>query len=218
MSGFVPMQGTRGFNAGVIGDGEDSPQVKPLQGDLASGVTDEEPAVQLPESAEELEALLEEAKSQARADAQAVLADVRAELAVEREQLEALMERVSEGRRAWGNEVRNVLGELVVVGVRQVISESATLQTELLRDRFAEVGERLIGEQEILIRVRPEDEEAARSLVGGRDGWTVVPDSDISGGVIAETEAGKVDATLGAALSGLADSVQEWQSEGVGEE
>lgn len=218
MSGFVPMQGSRGFSAGVIEDGEGSPPVTTPQGDPASGVTDEEPAVQLPESAEELEALLEEAKNQARDDAQAVLADVRAELAVERGQLEALMERVSEGRRAWGNEVRNVLGELVVVGVRQVISESATLQAELLRDRFGVVGERLIGEQEILIRVRPEDEEAARSLVGGRDGWTVVPDSDISGGVIAETEAGKVDATLGAALSGLADSVQEWQSEGVGEE
>ena len=35
---------------------------------------------------------------------------------------------------------------------------------------------------------------------------------------IAETESGKVDATLGAAISGLAESVQEWQSEGVHEE
>lgn len=218
MSGFVPMQGTRGFSVGVLGEGESAAQPTSVDGGTVVDAAPVEPEIRLPETQEELAVLIDETREQARADAQVVLADIRAELVAEREQLVALVDRVSAGRQAWGNEVRNVLGELVVVGVRQVICESATLQTELLRDRFAEVGERLIGEQDILIRVRPEDEDAARSLVGGREGWTVVPDSDIGGGVIAETEAGKVDATLGAALSGLADSVQEWQAEGVGEE
>jgi len=76
----------------------------------------------------------------------------------------------------------------------------------------------LIGEQQVMVRVRPEDEDTARALIGGREGWTVVLDTDISGGIVAETESGKVDATLGAAISGLAESVQEWQSEGVHEE
>ena len=88
----------------------------------------------------------------------------------------------------------------------------------MLRDRFAEVGERLIGEAEVVVRVRPQDEAAARALLGGRDGWTVVPDADISGGLVAETESGKVDATMGAAVAGLTEAVQTWQAEGVGEE
>ena len=105
-----------------------------------------------------------------------------------------------------------------MVGVRSVISESATLQEELLQDRFAEIGERLIGEQSVIVHVRPEDEDAARALVGDRPGWKVVPEPDLSGGVVAETEGGKVDASLGSALAGLADSVQDWQGEGMGEE
>ena len=112
----------------------------------------------------------------------------------------------------------DLLGELVVVGVRQVVSESAELQAELLRDRLADVGERLLSEQHVILRVRPEDEELARSVVGEREGWQVLADSDLGGGVLAETEGGKIDATLGAAITGLTEAVQVWQGEGVGEE
>ena len=165
-----------------------------------------------------MEDLLALHREQAREDAGIVLADERAALEQERGQLTRLIDVVESSRAAWGDEVRNVLGELVVVGVRQVVGESAELQDAMLRDRFAEIGERLIGETEVLVRVRPEDEATANALLGGREGWTVVPDGDISGGIIAETEAGKVDATMGAAVAGLTEAVQTWQSEGVGEE
>ena len=184
--------------------------------------SDSEPVEQvanpLPSTADELELMIEQVREQAREDARVVLADERVALQQERDQIARLMESVESSRTAWGDEVRNVLGELVVVGVRQVVGESAELQEAMLRDRFAEIGERLIGETEVLVRVRPEDEASANALLGGREGWTVVPDGDISGGIIAETEAGKVDATMGAAVAGLAEAVQTWQSEGVGEE
>ena len=219
MSDFVPMRDGGAFSAGLMG-GDASPIAAPQPHAVADPSIDEgeNHQIELPASVEELEALMEAVRVEARESAEAVLADTRNGLELEREKLRDLCGRVDASRKSWAQEVRNVLGELVIVGVRQVVSESCDLQEEMLRDRFAEVGERLIGEQEVMIRVRPDDEQAAQALVGGREGWTVVPDSDISGGVIAETESGKVDATMGAAISGLADSVQEWQSEGVVEE
>ena len=104
-----------------------------------------------------------------------------------------------------------------MVGVRQVVGESGDLQEAMPRP-VRRGRERLIGESEVVVRVRPQDEAAANALLGGRDGWTVVPDADISGGLVAETDAGKVDATMGAAVAGLTEAVQTWQAEGVGEE
>jgi flagellar biosynthesis/type III secretory pathway protein FliH len=218
MSTFVPMRGARPFSLGALGGGE-GPGLEPeSDGFAVASSALPEPPSPLPDTEEALDVLLDGAREQARADAGAVLAELKAEIESERQQLVALQKRIIEGRKAWAEQVRNMLGELVVVGVRQVVSESASLQEELLRDRFAEIGERLIGEHDILIRVRPEDEDAARALVGDREGWKIVPDADLGGGAVAETAAGKIDATLGAALSGLADSVREWQAEGVGEE
>ena len=218
MSGFVPMRGARPFSSGAL-EGEKAPGSKPEPDGSAEDASSlPEPSATLPDTEEALDVLLDGVREQARADAGAVLAGLREEIESERQQLVGLQQCLIEGRRAWADQVRNMLGELVVVGVRQVVSESASLQEELLRDRFAVIGERLIGQQDILIRVRPEDEETARALVGDREGWKIVTDADLGGGAVAETEAGKIDATLGAALSGLTDSVREWQSEGVGEE
>jgi flagellar biosynthesis/type III secretory pathway protein FliH len=217
------MSGNGGFRLGLV-SGVDTPSTK------ASAVTAEDGQVgessqeldenvsTLPSTPEELDALMEEVRTQTRLDLEAVLAEDRRSLAAEKEQIGRVIDTLHQTREQWKTEVRNMLGELVMVGVRQVVSDSVDLQADMLRDRFAEVGERLIGEQDVLIRVRPDDEALANEFVGGREGWTVVCDSDISGGLVAETAAGKVDATMGAAMAGLADSVQEWQSEGAGEE
>ncbi len=225
MSGFVPLQKSSTFHPGVIA-GEVGAEITPAGGSPTEadspvdeqGESLEEPSVMLPSTPEELAALMDEVRAEARADAEAAMTTVRDSLEAEREQLIRLREKVEASRSAWAEEVRNMLGELVVVGVRQVVGDSADLQAEMLRDRFAEVGERLIGEQNVVVRVRPEDEDAARVLIGDREGWQVVPDSDLSGGIVAETDGGKVDATMGAALTGLADAVHGWQSEGAGEE
>jgi len=229
MSEFVPLQKSSAFNAGVMGSGEGVglpseakavPTVGPEVGEQIDG-SDGEPAELgpvIPSTMEELEIRLDEARAEARTDAEGALSVVRDELQLEKEQLIRLREKIEASRAVWAEEVRNMLGELVVVGVRQVVSDSAILQADMLRDRFAEVGERLIGEQNVIIRVRPEDEDVARDLIGDRAGWQVVPDSDLNGGIVAETDGGKVDATLGAALTGLAEAVQGWQGEGVGEE
>jgi len=224
MSSFVPLQKSSPFHAGVLGPGETGPVSEELPEqaqeavEAGSEADAEVEGIRLPQTEEELEALLMEAREQARTDAEAALVSIRESLQNEQSRVERLCERMDAARTSWGNEVRNVLGELVVVGVRQVVNESADLQADLIRDRLSEVGERLLGEQHVILRVRPEDEALARTMIGDREGWQILPDSDLSGGVLAETEGGKVDATLGAAITGLAEAVQGWQDEGVGEE
>ena len=224
MSGFVPIRSASSFSAGIVGgDAERKPTVSSSREMVAdSAVSDGEPveadedaeAVSLPANGEELAGMLEEARADARAQVEAEVAAARADVEAERKRIEDIVVRVETAQATWAAEVRNVLGELVVVGVRSVVSESAELQVEMLRDRFAEIGERLVGEQDVVVRVRPEDLDFARSLVGDREGWQVLSDGEISGGLVAETEGGRVDATLGAALTGIAESVQEWQNEG----
>jgi len=222
MSGFVPIRPRTGFQPGVVPGDEAQTEAVPQATDRlgaggeAKDVPPQEPT--LPANEDELQERLESAFTQGREAAELALSETRLEVESERERLIKLRDSIDASRSKWAEEIRSVLGEVVMVGVRSVISESATLQEQLLQDRFAEVGERLIGEQNVLVRVRPEDEEAARALVGDRPGWKVVPEPDLSGGVVAETEGGKVDASLGSALAGLAESVQDWQAEGMGEE
>ena len=222
MSSFVPIRTLSGFRAGVVAGAEHPTKAAPDVSDVvgAGGVAvDVAPeGSTLPTTEAELQELLENALNSGREAAELALADTRVEVETERARLIQLRDTIDASRAKWADDVRSVLGEVVMVGVRSVISESVTLQEQLLNDRFAEVGERLIGEQNVLVRVRPEDADAARALVGDRPGWKVVPDPDLSGGVVAETGGGKVDASLGSALAGLAESVQDWQAEGMGEE
>jgi flagellar biosynthesis/type III secretory pathway protein FliH len=222
MSRFVPIRTDSGFRAGVVAGAEQPAKAVPGDNDvLVAGdvAADEAPeGTTLPATEAELQELLEQALIKGREAAELALADTRVEVEAERARLNQLRDTIDASRAKWAEDVRSVLGEVVMVGVRSVISESVTLQEQLLNDRFAEVGERLIGEQNVLVRVRPEDADAARALVGDRPGWKVVPDPDLSGGVVAETGGGKVDASLGSALAGLAESVQDWQAEGMGEE
>jgi flagellar biosynthesis/type III secretory pathway protein FliH len=222
MSIFVPIRTDSGFRAGVVAGAEQPTKAVPggndvlVAGDVAVGEAPE--GTILPATEAELQELLEQALIKGREAAELALSDTRLEVEAERARLNQLRDTIDASRAKWAEDVRSVLGEVVMVGVRSVISESVTLQEQLLNDRFAEVGERLIGEQNVLVRVRPEDADAARALVGDRPGWKVVPDPDLSGGVVAETGGGKVDASLGSALAGLAESVQDWQAEGMGEE
>lgn len=224
MSGFVPLQKSGTFQARMVkadvGDAvkvDPSGPATPVDSVDAPDQGVPEGAV-LPQTAEELEVMLDAAREEARVEAGQELEAAQAGLAEQHQQLERLLDQVAASRAEWTSEVRNVLGELVVVGVRQVVSESVELQAALIRDRLGEVGERLLSEQNVILRVRPDDEELARATIGEREGWQILPDGDLSGGVLAETESGKVDATLGAALTGLAESVQAWQDEGIGEE
>ena len=221
MSGFVPIRPKAPFSAGVIGgaDTGSAPAESDMPSDLdsAGGILESASSeVPLPATADELAALLNAAREKIRDEMNAELAAASVALEQEQARVSSLVSAIDVARSEWTSEIRNVLGELVVAGVRSVVSESTELQQEMLRDRFAVIGERLISEQTMVIRVRPEDADFARSMIGDREGWRLVPDDSLSGGLVAETEGGRVDASLGAAVTGLAESVQSWQDEGSG--
>ncbi|MEC8194603.1 MAG: FliH/SctL family protein [Myxococcota bacterium] len=182
-------------------------------GGTVEGASSEDP---LPSTMDELAALLDAAREEVRSEMNAELATASSALERERARVGSLVAAIETARSEWTSEVRSVLGELVVAGVRSVVCESADLQQDMLRDRFAVIGERLISEQTMVIRVRPDDADFAQSMIGDREGWKLVPDDSLSGGLVAETEGGRVDASLGSAITGLAESVQSWQDEGSG--
>lgn len=221
MSDFVPFQSGTSFQARLVeleahgvgpADSEESlgrpdtlvaPEQQPGPDGDAAGA--------LAETTQESQALIDRTRAEAVSAAEEVLSGLRAEIEAERAELVSLMDRIDSARQTWAHEVRSKLGEVLVVGVRQIISESATLQAEALKQRIAEVGERLVGEQKVILRVPEADIEAARAYLEDREGWQVVGDgSVVAGGCIAETDGGQIDATLGAAFAGLSGSVKEW--------
>ena len=221
MSGFVPIRPKAPFSAGVVGGAAEgsSPSSAVPSDDVHAAVSAPEgviAGVSLPTTMDELAALLDAARDEIRVEMSVELATAATALEQEQSRVRSLVSAIDASRSEWSSEVRNVLGELVVAGVRSVVSESAELQQEMLRDRFAVIGERLISEQTVVIRVRPEDADFARNLIGDREGWQLIPDDALSGGLVAETDGGRVDASLGSAVTGLAESVQSWQDEGSG--
>jgi len=217
MSDFVPFRGRARFRTRLMDRPELVESAEPEAAPEVAAPASEVPQVEapdaesMPQSPEDLQALVAEAQAEARVEAEAALANIRAEVEAEREALRCLMDGVDRARHTWAREARTQLGEVLLVGVRQIVSESASLQSEALKQRIAEVGERLIGEQKVLLRVPEADTEAARGFLGERDGWKIIgDDSLVSGGCIAETDGGQVDATMGAAFAGLSGSVKEW--------
>lgn len=218
MSGFVPFRQNAPFKAHLVERGSasavDSQPAESTVEERADQVAEtpaSEPEDGLPKSAEELEALLTAVRAEARDSAEAALGTLREEIEAERAAVTCMMDNIDRARHEWAKEVRSQLGEVLVVGVRQIVSESATLQSEALKQRISEVGERLIGEQMVVLRVPTADVEAAKEMIGEREGWQVVGDDALTaGGCVAETEGGQVDATMGAAMAGLSSSVKDW--------
>jgi flagellar biosynthesis/type III secretory pathway protein FliH len=168
----------------------------------------------LPKTIDELAELVGVAEEEARAAVTEALAEERATVAAQKAALVHLLDEVKQAREMWAKEVRETLGELLLTGIRQVVGDSAELQTSALQERLVEVGQRLVGEQEVMVRVRQEDAEMVEELISDRAGWRIMVDDGVgSGGLVAETPGGKVDASMGAAIAGVAGAVREWIDE-----
>jgi flagellar biosynthesis/type III secretory pathway protein FliH len=168
----------------------------------------------LPKSIDELAELVGLAEDEARVAVEEALAEERAAVAAQRVALEHLLDEVKQAREMWAKEVRETLGELLLTGLRQLVGDSAELQASALQERLVEVGQRLVGEQEVIVRVRQADAEMVEEFISERTGWRVMVDETVgAGGIVSETAGGKVDASMGAAIAGVAGAVREWIDE-----
>jgi flagellar biosynthesis/type III secretory pathway protein FliH len=168
-------------------------------------------------SEEEIAQMLADAEARGRAmaeaEAAAAVAAVEARASEEIARLTAVVDGLESYRTTLAEEARDACGTLVVQALRRVAMRTPEVLDAVLEARCAEVAESMVGGGEVTVRVHPDDVKLAGRLLGERRGWTLVGDSSVKGGCIAESEAGRMDASLDAGLDAIQEAVKAWRAE-----
>lgn len=184
----------------------DEPEA-PVEPPPPSGPTEEEVLARIQAAEQAVEARYQEKLAALDAEVQQAVAA-----------LEVQAQALDDHRQELAAEAREQTGVLVVGAIRRLCGSLPEALDALIRDRVAAAAEALVGAGEVVLRVRPEDLQAARDTLGGREGWRVVADASLSGGCIAESASGTVDGSLHATMAALDDAVGAWRAErGEGE-
>ncbi len=164
-------------------------------------------------SAREISAMVAAAEERGRKLAQGEVEVARKALEEQRLRTLKIAEEIDKQRASWAAEVRGQVGGAVVGALERLMAGSRVLRAEVLKARLAELSEHLVRAQQVLLHVHPADLELATRLVGDRAGWRVIADPAVSGGCLAELDAGELDATLASALRALTEAVEAWGAE-----
>lgn len=205
----------------LVGGGVPDHSIGVTGSQLDRTMPEPEPSAEAPApagpTADELEALLAEAEARGRAtgeaDAAAALAAVEARASEELERMQAVVDGIEAYRETLAQEARDACGKLVVQSLRRVAMRTPEVLDAVLEARCADIAENMVGAGTVTIRVHPDDIKLAGQLLGERAGWTLVGDRAIKGGCIAESEAGRMDASLDAGLDAIQDAVKAWRAE-----
>ena len=223
-SGFVPLvdRTKPAFEARTAqseSTGE-TPDVTDEQAQNASQETAPDPAEQAATAA----AAHEQQLSTLRAELEAQLAEQQATWDAERteltEELQQLKDREAQVERLLldaeaaqvehNRETRHRLGEVIVRTLKHLAGPALVAPEELLTDRLNEVSRALVTEQDVTVRVRPEDVEFAQAFLAEHENWKVVSDENVDMGALAETESEQLDATIAGALASVEEAVRAW--------
>jgi flagellar biosynthesis/type III secretory pathway protein FliH len=161
----------------------------------------------------ELLALVEEARSQGRQEVEQAVAEERAVLQAQAVQLQQTLEAVEAMAQTWTQTVGSECSQVVLTAVDHVVGQTPELLSAMLDQRIRMIVERMAQENELVLRVAPDQVEQARELLGERPGWKVIADDDIQGGVIAEAAGGRLRATLTEVVEGLNEVIEVWRQE-----
>jgi len=208
MSSFSPIQTIpRGFAATLIPAASAAPRAAEVE---VEEVEDTGPVTHTPEElAEHVAAAEARGREAARAEVAAELAAMSEKVALAGE----LVGQLDAAAAAQAEEARAQVGPLILEVLQRLVGELEVFQDLSLSHAFGEVAGRMVGEREVVVRVCPAQVSLAKSLIVDRPGWTVRKDPAIKAGLRIETERGRVDATLGAALENIEAAVEAWQSE-----
>ncbi len=166
----------------------------------------------------EIQARIDGAVAEVRDQAAAELAAARAEIDAVKETLAAMADALDARRAALSAEARAAAGGLVLQAIERISGELPEALEGLLRSRVNNAAESLVGSSAVVLRVRPDDLALATELVGDRSGWRVEADASVTGGCLAISEAGTIDGSLEAALTGIRSAAASWRAEvGAGE-
>jgi flagellar biosynthesis/type III secretory pathway protein FliH len=132
-------------------------------------------------------------------------------LTAENEQLRDLVEQLLERNRVSEARLGDQVAELVLGVSGRVIGDALATNPRALREVLRVAMERFPVQGELRVRCPPDRVDQVQSWVAGQKGATVIGDDAVSQGVIVESGGASVEATLGAALTGLEAAVRAWQ-------
>lgn len=213
MSGprFQPILSAGPFSSQLVGDSRPS---SPASRSPASPHTAAPEARETVDPAEaeaaRLSAAVSAAEARLRASLSAEVSAAQAEAAEATALARAMAEALDAERTAQAAEARRLVGGMVLETVRRLIGEQPFLRDKMLKNMLEDAAGHLLGEREVVLRVRADQVALARGLVADRVGWTVREDVAITAGLRVEAARGTLDATLGVALENISEAIEDW--------
>jgi flagellar biosynthesis/type III secretory pathway protein FliH len=169
---------------------------------------------------ETLAAIEKNAFNRGKATAMAEMASKMEEIQAENDRLSAIAERIEplvnglDSLRV--NMIRKAsedVADMALHMARRVVGETLAVHPKALRKLVADALERLPGEDEVTIRVRPEDLSVIEEHLPTRRKIRLLADESLEGGCVVEAQCGEVSASVEAAFTGLRAAVEEWLEE-----
>lgn len=164
--------------------------------------------------------LEQEAFNRGKALAMAEMAEKIATITAENERLSALGEKLEPLIHELGafrtkmiRQSAEDLSEMAMHMARRVVGETLAVRPQALRKLVTDALERLPGEDEVTIRVRPEDLSVIENSLPTRRSIRLIGDEDLEGGCVVTAQCGEVAASVDAAFQGLRAAVEDWLEE-----
>ena len=151
----------------------------------------------------------DKARAQEHAAAMAKLQQLQAEELQKIEQLKALATELEGSRQKMLHQLRTGAGQLILEAARRMAGDALRDQPELLDQMVSEATEAL-GSKGLVLHVSSQNAEHLAEALK-ETGILVETDFQMSGGLRAESPAGRLDASLETALLALSRVVEQWQ-------
>lgn len=129
------------------------------------------------------------------------------------EQIEPLVHELGAFRTKMIRQSSEDLAEMALHMARRVVGETLAVRPQALRKLVTDALERLPGEDEVTIRVRPEDLSVIENHLPSRRSIRLIGDEDLEGGCVVSAQCGEVSASVDAAFQGLRSAVEDWLEE-----
>lgn len=215
MAGFEPLFPTATPAGAPNGDDAAPTVFKPMfsadsaggfQPLLNAGAQADAPA----EAPADLDALLAEARAEGAAEARAELQAERAELEATAAALSPALAAAEGAHREALQQAAEDIGRVLLVLAEQAIGESLAVHPDALIAVVKQALSTLPDDDELRIRVGPDDADRVRAALPERFRPAVVGDAAVQAGCRVEARHASIDATLDAAVAGTKAAIQTW--------
>ena len=216
-----PQEGSAPVDQMVALDGQSEAEAETMNPKIEGAIAMLEAEVAGPElDPEAVKNLEQEAFNRGKASAMAEMAEKIAAISAENERLSALGEKIEPLIHELGafrnkmiRQSAEDLSEMAMHMARRVVGETLAVRPQALRKLVADALERLPGEDEVTIRVRPEDLSVIENSLPTRRSIRLIGDEDLEGGCVVTAQCGEVAASVDAAFQGLRAAVEDWLEE-----